>query len=46
VLLVEYLPMYGLMAWEIWKRRPLLEDWAYEEINEKKEVLSGAIAQG
>jgi alpha-1,6-mannosyltransferase len=27
VLLVEYLPVYGLMAWEIWKRRPLMEVW-------------------
>jgi alpha-1,6-mannosyltransferase len=25
--LVEYLPVYGLMAWEIWKRRPLMEVW-------------------
>ena len=27
VLLVEYLPMYGFMVWEIWRRRPLLESW-------------------
>ncbi len=24
VLLIEYLPVYALMGWEIWKRRPLL----------------------
>jgi hypothetical protein len=24
VLMIEYLPMYGLMAWEIYRRRPLL----------------------
>jgi hypothetical protein len=24
VLLVEYLPMYALMAWEIYRKRPLL----------------------
>lgn len=24
VLLVEYIPVYGLMVWEIWNRRPLL----------------------
>jgi alpha-1,6-mannosyltransferase len=27
VLLIEYLPMYGLMIWEIRKGRPLLESW-------------------
>jgi alpha-1,6-mannosyltransferase len=27
VLLLEYLPVYGLMGWEIWKRRPLMEAW-------------------
>jgi len=27
VLLSEYLPVYGLMAWEIWKRYPLMEVW-------------------
>jgi alpha-1,6-mannosyltransferase len=26
-LLLEYIPVYGLMVWEIWKRRPLLEAW-------------------
>jgi alpha-1,6-mannosyltransferase len=26
-LLVEYVPVYGLMAWEICKRRPLTIDW-------------------
>jgi alpha-1,6-mannosyltransferase len=25
VLLVEYIPMYGLMAWEIWRGAPLLD---------------------
>lgn len=25
VLLVEYIPVYGLMAFELWKRRPLME---------------------
>ena len=28
ILLVEYLPMYGLMAWEVFRRRPLLPDLA------------------
>ena len=27
VQLIEYLPMYALMAWEIHKRRPLMEVW-------------------
>ena len=27
VLLVEYLPVYGFMGWEIWRRRPLLLNW-------------------
>lgn len=27
VLLLEYLPVYGFMMWELWKRRPLLEAW-------------------
>jgi alpha-1,6-mannosyltransferase len=27
VLLLEYVPVYGLMGWEIWKRRPLLSNW-------------------
>lgn len=27
VLLLEYLPVYGLMGWEIWRRRPLMEVW-------------------
>ena len=27
VLLIEYLPVYGFMGWEIWKRRPLMEVW-------------------
>jgi alpha-1,6-mannosyltransferase len=27
-LLLEYLPMFALMAWEIHRRRPLLEVWA------------------
>ncbi len=26
-LLIEYLPVYGLMTWELWKRRPLMEVW-------------------
>jgi alpha-1,6-mannosyltransferase len=26
-LMVEYLPVYGFMAWEIWRRRPLTMDW-------------------
>jgi len=24
VLLIEYIPVYGLMAWEIWRKRPLI----------------------
>ena len=27
VLLIEYIPVYGLMGWEIWRRRPLMEGW-------------------
>ena len=27
VLLVEYIPVYGIMAWEIWHRQPLMEVW-------------------
>jgi alpha-1,6-mannosyltransferase len=27
-LLLEYLPMYALMGWEIWKRRSLMEIWS------------------
>jgi len=27
VLLIEYIPVYGLMTWELWKRRPLMEVW-------------------
>jgi hypothetical protein len=27
VLLLEYLPMYALMGWELWKRRSLMETW-------------------
>jgi alpha-1,6-mannosyltransferase len=26
-LLVEYIPVYGLMVWELWKRHPLTEAW-------------------
>ena len=32
VLLVEYLPVYGLMGWEIWKRRPLLMSRAEQQV--------------
>lgn len=31
VLLAEYLPMYALMAWEIYRRRPLLESWLQQQ---------------
>lgn len=41
VLCLEYVPVYGLMAWEIWKRRPLLERFAGEP-SEKEKSLSGA----
>jgi alpha-1,6-mannosyltransferase len=27
VLLLEYIPVYGFMGWELWRRRPLLEAW-------------------
>ncbi len=27
VLLLEYIPVYGLMGWELWRRRPLMEIW-------------------
>jgi hypothetical protein len=26
-LLLEYAPVYGLMTWELWRKRPLLLDW-------------------
>jgi alpha-1,6-mannosyltransferase len=26
-LLLEYIPVYGLMGWELWRRRPLTIDW-------------------
>ena len=29
VLLVEYVPVYLLMAWEIRRGRPLLRDWIH-----------------
>jgi hypothetical protein len=32
-LLVEYLPVYALMGWEIWKRRPLLLSQAERRIS-------------
>jgi len=46
VLLVEYLPMYGLMAWEIWRRFPLLEGCTPKGMGEGKERLSAAASQG
>jgi hypothetical protein len=33
VLLIEYLPMYGLMGLEIWRRRPLMETWLQRRIS-------------
>ena len=33
VLLTEYLPVYGFMGWEIWRRRPLLLDWIERRIS-------------
>jgi hypothetical protein len=30
-LLLEYIPVYGLMAWELWRRRPLMEVWLQEK---------------
>jgi len=35
VLLAEYLPMYGLMAWEIWRKKPLLSSWLERASYEK-----------
>jgi alpha-1,6-mannosyltransferase len=39
VLLVEYLPVYGLMAWEIWKRRPLMEVWLQRRMTNGTDVV-------
>jgi hypothetical protein len=30
-LLLEYLPVYGLMGWELWRRRPLMEVWTQQK---------------
>jgi alpha-1,6-mannosyltransferase len=32
VLLLEYLPVYGLMLWELWRGRPLMEVWRQRRI--------------
>ncbi len=31
VLLLEYIPVYGLMAWELRRRRPMMEAWRHGE---------------
>ena len=36
VLLAEYLPMYGLMAWEIRRKEPLLSSWLERASYEKR----------
>jgi hypothetical protein len=46
VLLVEYLPMYALMGWEIYRRQPLLAVFGGGIREEKKAVFSGVAAQG
>jgi alpha-1,6-mannosyltransferase len=46
VLLVEYLPMYALMGWEIYRRQPLLAAFGGGIREEKKAVFSGIAAQG
>ena len=46
-LLLEYIPVYGLMAWEIWRRRPLMPV-LFERRNSRAEekTLPGAASQG
>ncbi len=48
ILLVEYIPMYGLMAWELLRGRPLLPDLIRRSRmhNEEKEALFGNRSQG
>jgi hypothetical protein len=47
VLLLEYIPVYALMGWEIRRRRPLMIDW-FERRNLRAEekTLSRSAAQG
>ena len=46
VLLIEYLPMYALMAWEIRRRGPLLESSADIELGDKTKIFPEAAPQG
>lgn len=46
-LLLEYVPVYGLMAWEIWKRRPMMMIWIERrEFPGKEKAVPGAAAEG
>jgi hypothetical protein len=47
VLLLEYIPVYALMGWEIRRRRPLMIDWLERRnIRAEKQTLSRSAAQG
>lgn len=47
VLLLEYIPVYALMCWEIWRRRPLMTDWLERRnLCAEEKVLSRSAAQG
>jgi hypothetical protein len=40
-LLLEYLPVYGLMGWELWRRRPLTEVWIQRSLPQSNETSMG-----
>jgi hypothetical protein len=47
VLLLEYIPVYGLMAWEIRKQRPMMMAWfERRKLRGEEEVIPGAAAEG
>jgi hypothetical protein len=46
VLLLEYVPVYGLMGWEIWRRRTLMTVWLERRnFRGKEEALPGTASQ-
>jgi alpha-1,6-mannosyltransferase len=46
VLILEYIPVYGLMGWEIWRRRPLMMDWLeWRKTRVEEKAVPGADAQ-
>jgi len=46
VLLLEYIPVYALMAWEIRQRRPWMAAWLERRTFREEKALPGALAQG